>query len=428
VTMTRIFRLRVMLIVASLASAQTNPGHVFIIQSKREYTPTNQAITSLRKIITSLDPSKLRAAESGSWENQVLIAAEQSAGVTLRLRLSDPDRVGIYTLKTDEGDTLVARWNGAGSDRPDRAVWLWDTPFYTTFVVEVDAAVLRITDLIHYCENLFLWDQDPLQLTSLGLAYIASESGKEQATGLGRYIQTERGSYQLWFAALSTRAKAYVAVGMSKAIFSDRYPPEAYQVRERFPRLASLLINVSRDELFGELGKGYVPPQILSYPTNRDAIVLSALLSRGPLSDSKVEQVVIGALNKGDSQSALVVNSRLIAFLTALEGRNELAVYAPALEKVFLGARIHRGYEDSVIGHLFGAMERHQIDFSHAALKFLEHGQFGRPSLYYLEKNVRDEKTLRKLSDIAVKADLDQERNVVLKNIERRLGSKQNPQ
>lgn len=303
-------------------------------------------------------------------------------------------------------------------------MWLWDTPLNTTFVIEVDPAILRPTELMHYCESLFVWDQDPLHLTSLKLAYVGSESGKEQAIGLGQHIRTERGSYQTWFTSLSIGAKAYVAVGMSKPIFSNIYPPDAYQVRERFPPLRLRLVGVAREDLLREIGKGYVSSQILSYPINRDTIVLTALLSRGPVSDPEVEEIVIGAFNMGDSQSALVVNSRLIAFLKALEGRDELAEYAPAPGRVFLSASIQRGFEDAVIGHVFGAMERHQIDFSYAALAFLEHGQFAGPSLSYLEKHVRDEKTLRRLSEIALKGELDEERDVVLKNIERRLRAK----
>ena len=73
----------------------------------------------------------------------MLDAAVQAASASLRFKLGDVSGPGIYTLTTGEGDVLVARWSGADSSRPERAIWLWDTPSFTTFVADVDPSILQ---------------------------------------------------------------------------------------------------------------------------------------------------------------------------------------------------------------------------------------------------------------------------------------------
>jgi len=229
----------------------------------------------------------------------------------------------------------------------------------------------------------------------------------------------------MWFAAVTNEGTAYVGFGMSK--FALEYPPEAFMVPERFPPLRVRLKNVPRQALFEEIGKGYVAPRLLTYPRTRDAIVLAELLSRGPMSDAEVRETIVGGFDKGDVESANVVNSRVGAFLQAVEESKNLSAYAPALERLFLDVPIHSAFQGAVMGHVFAAMMQHHIDFSHAAFAFLERDRFGSGSLHYLEKNVRDEQTLRKLTEIKVTPALQHAKTRAVENIKESMSRELKP-
>ena len=406
---------------AGFSAAQTTGTHVRV-QRLQGYGSAHRVTEALEKIITRLDPDRLAPVIAGSWEEQVLSAGKKSAERTLRISLGDLG-VGYYTVSTEEGDVLAARWNGADSGRPEKAIWLWDTPEYTTFVMETSPSLLRGEDFTRYCEGLLVWDKDPIHFKSLQLAYLEPEDDKHWVVGAVEHTKTERGSYQVSFVAMYGKESAYVALGLSKPILWSEYPPEAYQVRERFPPLRLRLANTARQALFEELGKGYIAPNILTYPTNRDAVVVRELLSRGPLSEAELRQVVVGGFGNGDNLSALVVNSKVIAFLQAVQTDSELAACAPALGSIFIEVPIQRGLQDAVLGHVFRGMMDHHVDFSGAALAFVERDQFVSSSLFYLEKAIRDGEMLRRLAEIKVRPELEAQKKLVLENVRRRLAA-----
>src|SRR5207248_189387 len=136
--------------------------------------------------------------------------------------------------------------------------------------------------------------------------------------------------------------------------FSD-YPKEAFQVRERFPPLRDRIHGNSRASLFAELGKEYFDQLAngirgrLVYPEKRDEIIIHELLSRGPLSESEVQQAVVGPFDKGNYGDGVIINSRIGAFLAAVATRGQLSLYAPILERVLLVTPIQAAAEDLVV-------------------------------------------------------------------------------
>lgn len=409
-----------MTIVGSFCLAQApNSNHVSSIQPLHGDRKAYGVTTELEEIITKLDPERLRPVVSGSWEDQVLTAGKKSAELLFQLKFAERSKAWLYTIPMDKGDVLVARWNEIDTSRPEKTVWLWDTPFYTTLVLEVDRAVLQGDQFVPYCENLFVWGKAAL-ITSLQLAPLDSEGGKDWVLGLPEFHKTEQGSFHVWFIGMSGKSSAYVGIGISKPMVTTGYPPEAFEIPERFPPLRVRLANVPRRALFDELGKGY-RGRLAMYPGNRDGVVMGELLSRGPLSDVELREVAIGSFDKGDYSNAMLIIIRLGAFLRAAEWRNELAVYAPSLERLLLQVPIHPAAQGAVIGHVFTSMERNNIDFSHAALAFLEHDRFGSQSLLYLGRTASDEQTLRKLSDIVVNPALEAERKTTLEKIKMKI-------
>ncbi len=329
-------------------------------------------------------------------------------------------------MTTDEGDVLLARWNAADPSRPERATWLWNTPYWDIFIVEVDATVLRADELARYCDKLFVWDGS-IQLRSLQLIYLNSEPGKQEVAGIGDYLKTERGIYRMWLSALARGDRGYIGVSLSKPISGGAEAGSSW-VRERFPPLRDRLVTWTRQALLEEVGKNSLPkgtntPTALS---RRDTIVLRELLSRGPISDAEVRRILFGGLDRGGYGTSEFILERVIAFVDALESRNEMAAYAPSLESAFLGAPIHPAYEGAVMGHVFAAMDRHSIDFSRASLSFLERGQYVGQSLLYLENHARDPETLRKIESIPVRPEMEDSKKYAVRAIRRKLGVSDN--
>jgi hypothetical protein len=380
--------------------------------------------SELERLITRLDPAQLRPLEPDSWEAEVLAAAKKSVRQILQLKLEDPNGPMLFTLPTEDGDTLVARWNVTDSTRPERTIWLWDTPFETTFVTEVDPGVLRADELTRYCEGLFVWYKVPLILKSLALTYLNSQAGKEEVSGMGEYVETQRGNYYMHFTALAGEGRSYVRVSVSKPFMVPDCPAEACEVPERFPPLRTRLAGVSREALFEEQGKGCLAHCYLTYPVNRDAIILRELVSRGPLSDAEVRRVVTGNFDKGDYHSGEIVGYRLSAFLRALNDQNALEAYAPALEAVLLGAPVHSLAEDNLAAMVFSAMKKRGMDSSHAACAFLERGRYVGYSLFYLGHDAApSEEMLQKLESIAVDPRYESSKQGTISQIKDRLRS-----
>jgi len=390
------YSLMLTIVVAGISSAQTRPSSHVSIQS----LPFGNGLARewLQQAVSKLDQAKLRPLVAGSWESQLVEADRQSANVMLRrdLRIT----AGFYTFTANGVDTLVARWNIANPNDPEKAIWLWDTPAATFFVLQIDPALLMSSEFVQYCENLLIWDKSPVKLTSLQLYYPPPTGAEQRVIGRGAHLEQEIGLFQWWLQGLLSHGEGYVAVGASKPFFE--HPREAL-VPERFPPLKDRLKSFPRNTLFDELGKGHDGLYVTNYPSKRDTILLTELLSRGPLADVEVYQVIIGPFDRRDYQSGLIVNQRLLSFLRVAEERKELSSYTPALERLCIQTKRDGGLQEYAVGNLFGAMARNRIDFSRVALAFVERDQFTRFSLYYLKSYACGEKTAQALSALAVK-------------------------
>ena len=208
-----------------------------------------------------------------------------------------------------------------------------------------------------------------------------------------------------------------MTVGASKPFFGKKYPGEAL-VAERFPPLSRRLKDLPRSALSNEIGKGYRPPYIVTYPQQRDTIVLAELLSRGPLSDAEVFQIVVGTFDQ--AANGLVVNARIQALLGVLQERKELNLYSAVFEKLCAGAKRDGGLQDYALSSLYGSMALNRIDFSQAALAFLQRDQFVRTSLFYLERNACGAKTVQALSEITVRLEFEKDKQDALRQMKAR--------
>jgi hypothetical protein len=82
--------------IPGVSVAQTPTNHVSV-QTVQRYRQANDLTNELQTILDKLNAEKLRPVVSGSWEEQVMGAAKQSALHAFRIDLRDPG-AGAYTL------------------------------------------------------------------------------------------------------------------------------------------------------------------------------------------------------------------------------------------------------------------------------------------------------------------------------------------
>ncbi len=402
--------------ILSCVALGQSASHVSIDPGSRNLSAT-AAEAELDQIIGQLNMAKLRPLIADSWEDQVVQAAKKGATASLRIKIADLSGPTFYTLQSAQGDVLVAHWSGSDSARPEKAIWLWDTPFETMFLTEVEQSLLKRETFVPHLEGLFRW-QDFAKLRSITLIYPPAGSATTVIAGILDHERQERGAWRIRLLAKSQGTVGYVAVGITKAMLS--YPVEADGVPERFPPLRARIKTSTWEALLGEVGRGYVPKQLLTYPTNRDAIVIREIIGRGPLKTGELRSVLVGGFGDGDSFSALVLNCRMTAFLRAARDAKVLADYGSALKDIFLSLNIH-STGDFVLGQWFNAMHQEGIDISPVALELLSHEKFINLSLFELRMYGRDRATLLKLAETAVPPQFEQKKKQALSDIENRL-------
>ncbi len=209
--------------------------------------------------------------------------------------------------------------------------------------------------------------------------------GQDWTFGLIDRVPTNQGTFRTSFAVFGLKSRAFVVITMTKQMFAELYPLGSYRVRERFPPLRSRLAAVPKYALIAQLGAGYKGDPF-QYPSERDAVVIEELLSRGPLSNAEVRQIVVGEFDDLTYRSSMVLNSRLSALISVLETDASIADYGAALAQVLREAPINRAEEGALCGHVFGAMGRHHVDYAAQAFELIEGDRCVRQSLFYLSR------------------------------------------
>jgi hypothetical protein len=388
---------------ARAVTAQTPASHV---------SSVNADVTWLQELVSKLAPKRLRQVTPRSWEEQVLMSGQRAIAMIVRLPWEQFSVRELYTQQTEKGDVLVARWSSKATGRREKAIWLWDSPKETVMILEVDPSVLNVTAFSGYCEGLFRWNSGPLVLKALKLAYIQKDAGRERVSGHGEHEWTATESYYMAMGAVARKGKGHVGILVSKPVVRHAYPPEDYQVSERFPPLRERLVRSSRQALFEELEKGY--------GTQRDAIVIGELLSRQRLTEEEFRQVLFPRPEGDRSKYVSVVDSRLMLLLDVIKRCREMGMYVGHLENAFLHKHAGAVAQGRMIARIFGAMTGSGIDPTPTALKFLEHGVAPSTCLYNLERYGRGSDIFRRISQAVIPLDVEPVRQAALSGIAKR--------
>jgi hypothetical protein len=253
-----------------------------------------------------------------------------------------------------------------------------------SFVAEVSPALIGDNNLLaEYSEGLFNWNDSAWK--SMTLVRFPSRAGRDWTFGRINHVPTNRGDFRTSFAAVGMKGTAFVVITMAKQMFTEMYPLGSYRVRERFPPLRSRLMGMAKYALSAQLGAGY-KGDAFQYPSQRDAIVIEEFLSRGPLSNAEVWQIVVGEFVDRSYPSSMILNSRLGALISALRTEGKIADYGEALAQVLRDGPINPAEEDALCGHVFGAMERHHVDYSAHALELIEGDRCVGLGLFFLSR------------------------------------------
>ena len=388
--------------------------HVIAIDrsTTREPVAVSRSKVIFHTVLSAFELDSLQPVVPGSWEDQIITGSKLA--VKDELILSFGKLVGFATKRASDGDILVARWEGTSQD-PTRAIWLYDTPYETIFVLEVDPTFIGPASINQYCENLFTW-------TGLvkSIKLVRLNPTDDRVSAIVTHVETELGNWNVSFSTVVQGSTGYVAIGISKPTHRVGYPEDAFEVPERFPPLRHLLLGVPRTKLFSELEKSYKSGAIpVKQRANRDRIVMDELLSRGPLSEEEMKQLVIGTMNALSYSDRLNVHTRLRVLLRAMENRNELTSYTRALAKLFIDAKEH--FEEFAVGNLLGTMERAKIEFSREAIQLMSVDKFSSLALQHLKHNAKDQDTLELLDRVAVNPKLSEDMDRAKKEIKNRI-------
>jgi hypothetical protein len=368
------------------------------------------------RIIRSLDVNKLRPAIRPSWESEVLDA---SSGVFFKTVHLEPGNLsGYYTLETNDGDVLVARWNAAGMK--ERAVWLWDSPMDSVLAIEMDPSIMEAVELSAYCESLLAWNEGVVGLREIRLGYAPTVGTSVRVVGDGPHASNSaRGGLIWWLAADGNRERAILIISMAKRFSSDDYPLGSYSVPERFPPLRDRLRALGREKLITELER-VAYDYVRWAPLERNEIILRELLTRDPLNDWELKRVLLGPVTRSPGDSEFV-GGRMLAFVNAASALNQVGVYANSIVRLFLGPGTPRTYEIYVIGHLFRVAEQNNVDLTEGAFELAEKGMFVHASLHYLGHHLEDEGALRRLLELRVAPGDESDKEYAIGKIRERL-------
>jgi hypothetical protein len=365
-------------------------AHVSVKTSSPDAPFGNVGPVWLSQIVTRLERSRPLPVPEGSWEDKIAGGDKLAAEATMNVAFVDFSSPRIETFPSADGDVLVVRWPSALSSVNEKALWAFDSPTEITYVIEATPGVFEARRLTEFYEKLLLWDQPPTKLNRINLAVTSPTEGEGgQIVGFGEFTMTSRGIYRWAFGAVNKNGRSWIAVSMSKnnvLSHSPVFPVGSVGVPERFPPLRSRLSMTSREALLSEIGKGY-SDDLASYPRGRDAVVIAEMFSRGPLSESEIYGILFRGVVRGDVNSGEIVSQRIGVLLGNIEDRHELSIYAPIVANALVVGPELGWMGDAVIGHLFAAVERGNVDFIKQALALLRQERFAGGSLSYLSQH-----------------------------------------
>jgi hypothetical protein len=258
-------------------------------------------------------------------------------------------------------------------------------------------------------------------LKSLKVSYLSAKSADRSASGDGSHLVAAQPIFSWWFAAATVKTKSYVVVAMGKAFFAPQYSAGMVLVPERFPPLRDRLPGWTNDALYAELGRGYKPPLLVSYPQERDEIIVGELLARGRLDDRQLGEVIRGPFKGNDWVSGEVVNIRLISLIDALRHASLFSSYASALKRVLLDAERPPASAEMAYGNLMGAAIGEKIDCSDFAIELIRRDLSPDLGLSYLRMDSQNPRVYAQLEELAVRPALAEQKRAALDGIRRRL-------
>jgi hypothetical protein len=329
--------------------------------------------------------------------------------------------VRASTYQNDNSDEMLVEWNFKGPASGGMLV-LRDTPFLSEYTMLFHGCSCRTSeDLSRLLTTLVVWVKRPVNIGTVEIKLPASYPNSPAFVGAPPPLFSEVAVIRDFILLGWVKDQdLYLQINVGKA-FTESYYPVPPFIPERFPPLTELVQSWGTRRIWVELGRPAGPSKDIDLSEIRDKSLLAELARRGLSENEFVEllrnvrrpyqlyararDVIQSMHNAG---KAMDFNRYFEAALTMYQGLGPSA--GNAVVELF-GERFRRS----------GCAEQLEAD----ALRLLRENVFHRAAIVYLGECSTSEAAVRAIMAASVPDGLVAERDMVLRDIKRRLGKEQ---
>jgi hypothetical protein len=195
------------------------------------------------------------------------------------------------TYRDSEGDNLAALWSFA-SDSFSGSIALEDTPFYSTFAIQLRSPTVASRDDVAFVlSSILKWNERPLLLQNLELLH--EMAGSSLCVYAYRLSSEYEANNLVRLVGITHTDAWYVTFEVGKGVLSGFYPYGKF-IPERFPPLAELVTRWPSERLWNEIRRPLTDNHVSQYSELRDSVVTEEIARRGLTVEKVVELLRIG--------------------------------------------------------------------------------------------------------------------------------------
>ena len=363
--------------------------------------PTLPDHGDLRQIISAVLQAPVQSPE-GVWEAGFVRGAERSFDAVLHVPLGP--LIGVATTRRGSDDVFMAKWRPGSPTPPEvRDISILDAPDYSWIILgcdpsAFDSSAATLAFLERNLRWIFAVPDQPMKVT---VSY-AGATSQNFLDGRADLLQPEyEGEYYIFGVRVEASAFLVLKIGNGRLRYAG-YPDGSLYVPERFPPLAGLVKEWSKDRLISEVGALRSRSIAFANNNDRDRILISEAARRG-LARSDLEVLLEPTAPFSYSQW----KDRATALVTALADSGQLERDRDALSEITLklGRRAEAG---GAVDGVFRTLLESPSDFSTLAIECLSTCTMTGPAIAYLGERGTTEEAYLSVKRVAVSGTLAQ--------------------
>jgi hypothetical protein len=344
------------LAIGTLAHAESGL-EIVPVSAIPEYKEAGDIVASIRGLV-------LRSPQD-AWERSLVKAGERGFGLVSLKSMGPLTGMTIVKGNNEGNEALVAQWEpGESAGDGLRAVWLWDTPEYSWYVIQCDPARFASSNATQgFLDGLLRWQSILPAYTSLRVQYSPASSPRF-LVAFPALTFAERGlEYSLH--GVWHNSGPYLLIRAGKGLFSTLYPEGGIYVPERFPPLKELAKEWDKERILAETARTWQARGPSTYQRFRDSILISELANRG-ITGSDLERLLLAP----NPPSWVARELRTGSVMRALVNSKELDRNHDSLEDVTLRMG-SLGDSPFALNMILSSLARIDSDYSDLATKCL---------------------------------------------------------